>query len=118
MVCAWWAVGRAYMRTVTAVKYLFLKIMKISSVFLSKVLASVIYEKQQQQTPCFHFFPRVAEAFVPKLTEVTFGRVVHAQKTEIVQIYFRKCSARARKTRSRRSFRQAASQIDQNQGAM
>ena len=45
---------------------------------LSKVLDSVILEKQQQQTLPFRFFLRVAEVFVPELTEVTFGRIAHA----------------------------------------
>ena len=54
--------------------------------------------KLQQQTWPFQFFLRVAEAFVPELTEVTFGRIGHVQKTEIMQIYSRKCSAHARKT--------------------
>ena len=71
---------------------------------LSKVLDSVINEKQQEQTRPFQFFPRVAKAFVPELTEVTFGRVAHTRKTEVMQIYSQKCSARARKTQSRRSF--------------
>ena len=38
---------------------------------LSKVPDSVILEKQQQTLP-FRFFPRVAVAFVPELTEVIF----------------------------------------------
>ena len=42
--------------------------------------------KLQQQTWPFQFFLRVAEAFVPELTEVTFGRIGHVQKTEIMQI--------------------------------
>ena len=44
---------------------------------LSKVPDSVILEKQQQTVP-FQFFLRVAEVFVPELTEVTFGRIAHA----------------------------------------
>ena len=47
---------------------------------LSKVLDSVIHEKQQQTLP-FRYFPRVAEASVSELTEVTFGYVAHARKT-------------------------------------
>ena len=44
---------------------------------LSKVLDSVILEKQQQTLP-FQFFLRVAEVFVPELTKVTFGCIAHA----------------------------------------
>ena len=78
---------------------------------LSKVPDSVTLEKQQQQTLPFRFFPRVAEAFVPELTEVTFGRFAHARRTEIMQIYSWKCSASARKTRSRRSFSEVSTKL-------
>ena len=47
---------------------------------LSKVLDSVILEKQQ--TLPFRFFLRVAELFVLELTEVTFGCFAHVRKTE------------------------------------
>ena len=52
------------------------------------------------------------------------GRWVNAyfrlssRKTEIMQIYFWECSMRVWKTRSRRSFCETASWIDQNQGAI
>ena len=49
-------------------------------------------KKQQQQTLPFQFFPRVAKAFVLELAKVTFGRIVHVQKTEIMQIYPWNCS--------------------------
>ena len=71
---------------------------------LSKVLDSVINEKQQEQTRPFQFFPKVAEAFVPELTEVTFRSVAHARKTEIMQVCSQKCSACVQKTQSRRIF--------------
>ena len=77
---------------------------------LSKVPDSVIHEKQQQTLP-FRFFQRVAKAFVPELTEVTFGRVVHMQTTEIMQIYSWKCSVHAQKTRSRRSFSEVSAKL-------
>ena len=48
----------------------------------SKVPDSVILKKQQQQTLPFQLFKRIAEAVVPELAEVTFGRVVHVRKTE------------------------------------
>ena len=75
------------MPTITALPYLFQEIMKINNArsgnmdSLSKVPDSVILEKQQQTVP-FQFFLRVAEVFVPELTEVTFGRIAHAWKTE------------------------------------
>ena len=62
------------------------------AVSFSKVLDSVSHEKQQQTLP-FQFFMRVAEVFVLDFTEVTFGRVAHAWKTEIMQIYSQMCSA-------------------------
>ena len=48
---------------------------------LSKVLDSVIHKTTTNGRSDFP--PRVAEAFVPELTEATFGRVVHALKIEI-----------------------------------
>ena len=50
---------------------------------LSKVRDSVIHETTTTNKQPFRFFPRVAEAFGPELTEATFGSVVHAQKIEI-----------------------------------
>ena len=51
---------------------------------LSKVPDSLIHEKKYiKQTWPFRFFQRVAEAFVPELTEANFGHNAHAQKTEI-----------------------------------
>ena len=79
---------------------------------LSEVPDSVIHEKQQQQTnTVFSVFLREAEAFVPELTEDTSGRVAYARKTEIMQIYSWKCSASARKTRSRRSFSEVSTKL-------
>ena len=75
-------------------------------------------KNNNKQTLRFQFFLKVAEVFVSELTEVTFGCLAHAQKTEIMQIYSRKCSARAQKTRSRGSFCDMDSQIDRNQGAI
>ena len=34
-----------------------------------------------KNTAFFFFFQRVAEGFVPELTEATFGRIAHARKT-------------------------------------
>ena len=44
---------------------------------LSKVLDSVILEKQQQTLP-FRVFLRVAEVIEPELTKVTCGSIAHA----------------------------------------
>ena len=61
----------------------------------SNVTDSAIYEKNKQQTLPFQFFLRVAEALVPELTEVTFGRVVHVRNAEIMQVNSQKWSAHA-----------------------
>ena len=37
----------------------------------------------------FNFSPRVAKAFVPEPTEVTFGCTAHARKREIMQFILR-----------------------------
>ena len=70
----------------------------------------------------FNFSPRVAEAFVLELTEVTFGCVAHAWKTEIMQILLSEvlcvCVKDTKQKRFLRSFRKAASWIDRNQGAI
>ena len=42
-----------------------------------------------KQTQPFRFFQRVTKAFVPELTEATFGRVAHARKTEICRLALR-----------------------------
>ena len=85
-------------------------------------------ERKTQQTQPFQFFPRVAKAFVPELTEATFGCVVHARKTEICRFALGSV-LQGWKTQSRISFPEvsqreqciceAASQIGhQNQGAI
>ena len=78
-------------------------------------------KKQQQQTLPSQFFPRVAEVFVLELTEVTFGCIAHAWKTEIMQIYSWKHSACVKDMKQNKflwSFCKAASWIDQNRGAI
>ena len=45
-------------------------------------ILSFVGEKKTKQTRPFRFSPRVAEAFVPKLTEATFECVAHAWRTE------------------------------------
>ena len=71
---------------------------------LSKVLDSVILEKQQQQTLPFRFSPRVAEVFVPELTKVTFGHVAHGRKTENNADLLLEVLCVFGKAQSRRSF--------------
>ena len=36
----------------------------------------------------FQLLPRVAEAFLPELTEATFGHVSHTQKAEVCRFAF------------------------------
>ena len=77
--------------------------------------------KNNNTTLPFRFFPRVAKAYVLELTKFTFGRVAHAQKTEIMQIYSWKGSACEWKTRKKKflwSFHEAVSRMDWNQGAI
>ena len=82
------------MPTVTAIPYLFQKITSESighsgnTDSPSKVPDSGILEKQQQ-TQSFRFLLRVAKAFVPEHTEVTFGCTAHARKREIMQFTLR-----------------------------
>ena len=40
-------------------------------------------KKKKKKIHSLSDFSRVAEAFVPELTEATFGRDAHARKTEI-----------------------------------
>ena len=47
---------------------------------------SIGHSWKQQQTQLFRFFLRVAEAFVLKLTEATFGRIAHAQKQKYADL--------------------------------
>ena len=88
---------------------------------LSKVLKSVVHEKQQQQTLRFRFFPRVAEAFVPELAKVTFGHVKHVRKTSNADLLSEVLCACAKDTKQKKflwSFRKAASWVVQNQCAI
>ena len=107
-------VHMTYMPTITALLYLFLKInsafQKYGWPFKSSEFGHSL-KQQQQQTLLFQFFPKVAKAFVPELTKVTFGHVAHVLKTEIMQVYSRKCSVHVRKTRSRRSFLEVSAKL-------
>ena len=56
----------------------------------SKVPDSLIHEKNNyKQTQPFQFFQIVAEAFVPEITEATFGCGVHVQKSEMCRSVLR-----------------------------
>ena len=86
--------------------------------------------RKQQQTRPLRFLLRVAKAFVPELTEATFGRSAHVQKTERCRFGLRSVlHVRERHKAKKKSFsevsarehciREAASQIDrQNQGTI
>ena len=96
------------------------------------------FMKQQQQAntvfpifpeSSFRFAPRVAEVFVPELTEATFWRVAHAWKIEICRFDLGSALRIRKGHKAKKSFsevswgehciREAASQIDlQNQCAI
>ena len=120
----------AYMPTVTALLYLFRKIIKINRAIrkygqpLRSSWFCHSWNNNKQSGPS-QFFPRVAEVFVPELTEAMFGRIAHAGQTDICRFAFgsavrvherheaKKCSQREC------HICKAASQIDlQNLGAI
>ena len=92
----------AYMPTVTALPYLLLKIMKINSAFgkYRYPLKSSRFCHSWKTTTtntAFLIFAKSNKCVLLELTKVSFGCVAHARKTEMIQIYSRKCSVRAQK---------------------
>ena len=58
----------------------------------------------KKQTRPLQFFQRVAEAFVPELTKATFGRGVHARKTEYTGFFSEVLCACMKDIKQKRSF--------------
>ena len=123
----------SYVPFITAVLYLFLKIVKIirrsrNTDSLSKVQDLVICEKQETNTP-FLIFPESSQSFSARTYWSHFWTCSACVKDRNMQICSWKCSVRARKMWRKKSFSkvswrehcicEAASRIDlQSQGAI
>ena len=89
------------MPTVTVLPYLFRKIIRINRAWIdSQKLRTLSFLKQQHTRP-FRFSPSVAEAFLSETYRSHCWTRCACAKDRNMQICSRKCSARARKSRSR-----------------